>query len=31
MTKIFQVKARIAPELMKDVFEYVDIPSNMRN
>ena len=31
MTKIFKVKARIAPELMKDVFEFVDIPSNMRN
>ena len=30
MTGIFQVKAGIAPELMKSVFEFADIPYNLR-
>ena len=31
ITEMFKVKAEIAPELMKNVFEYVDIPHNLRN
>ena len=31
MTEIFKVKTRIAPELMKGVFEFIDVPYNLRN
>ena len=31
MTEIFKVKTGIAPELMKDVFEFADVPYNLRN
>ena len=31
MTAIFRVKTGIAPELMKGVFEFLDLPYNLRN
>ena len=31
MTEIFKVKTRKAPELMKGVFEFADVPYNLRN
>ena len=31
MTDIFKVKTGIAPELMKSVFEFADVPYNLRN
>ena len=31
MTEIFKVKTGIAPELMKGVFEFTDVPYNLRN
>ena len=31
MTEIFKVKTGIVPELMKGVFEFVDVPYNLRN
>ena len=31
MTDIFKVKTGIAPELMKGVFEFADVPYNLRN
>ena len=31
MTEIFKVKTRIAPELKKSVFEFIDVPYNLRN
>ena len=31
MTEIFKVKTRIAPELMKGVFEMSNVPYNLRN
>ena len=31
MTEIFKVKTGIAPELMKGVFEFADVPDNLRN
>ena len=31
MTEIFKVKTRRAPELMKGVFEFADVPYNLRN
>ena len=31
MTEIFKVKTGIVPELMKDVFEFADVPYNLRN
>ena len=31
MTEIFKVKTRIAPELMKGVFEFTDVSYNLRN
>ena len=31
MTDIFKVKTGIAPELMKDVFEFADVFYNLRN
>ena len=31
MTEIFKVKTGIALELMKDVFEFADVPCNLRN
>ena len=31
MTEIFKVKTGIAPELMKGVFEFVDVPYNLWN
>ena len=31
MTEIFRAKTRIAPELMKRVFVFIDKPSNLRN
>ena len=31
MTAIFRVKTGIAPELMKGVFEFLDVPYNLRN
>ena len=31
MTEIFKVKTGIAPELMKYVFEFLDVPYNLRN
>ena len=31
MTEIFRAKTRIAPELMKQVFEFIDITYNLRN
>ena len=31
MTKILKVKTGIAPELMKGVFEFADVPYNLRN
>ena len=31
MTEIYNVKTGIAPELIKGVFEFTDVPSNLRN
>ena len=31
MTEIFKVKTRMAPALMKDVFEFANVPYNLRN
>ena len=31
MTELFKVKTEIDPELMKGVFEFADIPYNLRN
>ena len=31
MTEIFKVKTGIAPELMQGVFEFTDVPYNLRN
>ena len=31
MTEIFKVKTRIVPQLMKSVFEFADVPNNLRN
>ena len=31
MTEIFKVKTGIALELMKGVFEFTDVPYNLRN
>ena len=31
MTDIFKVKTGIAPELMKGVFEFADVPYNLGN
>ena len=31
MTEIFKVETGIAPELMKGVFEFTDVPYNLRN
>ena len=31
MTEIFKVKTGIAPELVKDVFEFAYVPYNLRN
>ena len=31
MTDNFKVKTGIAPELMKGVFEFADVPYNLRN
>ena len=31
MTKTFKVKTEIVPELMKGVFEFADVPYNLRN
>ena len=31
MTDIFKVKTGIAPELMKGVFGFTDVPYNLRN
>ena len=31
MTEIFKVKTGIAPELMKGVFKFIDVPYNQRN
>ena len=31
MTQIFDVKTGIAPELMKGVFEFADVPYNLGN
>ena len=31
MTGIFKVKIKIAPQLIKDIFQFVDLPYNMRN
>ena len=31
MTEIFNVKTGIGPELMKGVFEFADVPYNLRN
>ena len=31
MTDLFKVKTEIDPELMKGVFEFADIPYNLRN
>ena len=31
MTEIFKVKIRIAPELIKGVFEFTDVPYNQKN
>ena len=31
MTEIFRAKTRIAPELMKRVFVFIDKPYNLRN
>ena len=31
MTEIFKVKTGIVPQLMKSVFEFADVPNNLRN
>ena len=31
MTETFKVKTGIAPELMKDTFEFADVPYNLRS
>ena len=31
MTEIFKIETGIAPELMKDTFEFADVPYNLRN
>ena len=31
MTELFKVKTEIASELMKDVFEFIDVPDNLKN
>ena len=31
MTEIFEIETGIAPELMKGVFEFADVPYNLRN
>ena len=31
MTEIFKVKTGVAPELMKSVFEFADVPYSQRN
>ena len=31
MTEIFKVKTGIVPQLMKNVFEFADVPNNLRN
>ena len=31
MTEVFKVKTDIAPELMKGLFEFTDVPYNLRN
>ena len=31
MTEVFKVKSGLAPELMKGIFKFTDVPYNMRN